>query len=73
MAGTILAGAPPILVYFSGDRDVHWGYGLLTHGHMNWPARTISVGMTLLARQLPIRATPAEEAGGWVWRGIYLI
>ena len=19
-------GAPPILVYFSGDRDVHWGY-----------------------------------------------
>ena len=27
-------GAPPILVYFSGDWDVHWGYGLLTHGHM---------------------------------------
>ena len=27
-------GAPPILVYFSGDRDVHWGYGLLTHGHV---------------------------------------
>ena len=25
-------GAPPILVYFSGDWDVHWGYGLLTHG-----------------------------------------
>ena len=23
----------PILVYFSGDSDVHWGYGLLTHGH----------------------------------------
>ena len=20
--------------YFSGDWDVHWGYGLLTHGHM---------------------------------------
>ena len=29
------AGAPPILVYFSGDWDVHWGYGILTHGHMN--------------------------------------
>ena len=28
-------GAPPILVYFSGDWDVHWGYGLLTHGHVN--------------------------------------
>ena len=26
-------GAPPILVYFSGDWDVHWGYGILTHGH----------------------------------------
>ena len=25
-------GAPPILVYFSGDWDVHWGYGILTHG-----------------------------------------
>ena len=20
--------------YFSGDWDVHWGYGFLTHGHM---------------------------------------
>ena len=28
-------GAPPILVYFSGDWAVHWGYGLLTHGHMD--------------------------------------
>ena len=27
-------GAPPILVYFSGDWDVHWGYGVLTHGHL---------------------------------------
>ena len=26
--------APPILVYFSGDWDVHRGYGLWTHGHM---------------------------------------
>ena len=24
-------GAPPILVNFSGDWDVYWGYGLLTH------------------------------------------
>ena len=28
-------GAPPILVYFIGDWDVHWGYGLLTHGHIS--------------------------------------
>ena len=27
-------GAPPILVNFSGDWDVHWGYGLLTHGQI---------------------------------------
>ena len=25
-------GAPPLLVCFSGDWDVHWGYGVLTHG-----------------------------------------
>ena len=25
----------PILVYFSGDWDVHWEYGILTHGDMN--------------------------------------
>ena len=30
-------GAPPILVYFSGDWDVHWGYGILTHGHIPPP------------------------------------
>ena len=28
-------GAPPILVYFGGDWDVHWGCGLWTHGHIN--------------------------------------
>ena len=27
-------GAPPILVYFSGDWEVHWGYRLLTHGRI---------------------------------------
>ena len=28
-------GAPPISVYFSGDWDVHWGYGVLTHSHLD--------------------------------------
>ena len=28
-------GAQPILVYFSGDWDVHWGYRILTHGNIN--------------------------------------
>ena len=27
-------GAPPILVYSTGDWDVHWGYGTLTHGQV---------------------------------------
>ena len=28
-------GAPPMLVSFSGNWDVHWGLtGLLTHGHV---------------------------------------
>ena len=22
--------------YFSGDWDVHWWYGILTHGHLTW-------------------------------------
>ena len=29
-------GAPPVLVYFSGDWHVHWGYGLVTHGHVGF-------------------------------------
>ena len=33
--GTTLVGAPPILDYFSGDWDVHWGtIWILTHGHV---------------------------------------
>ena len=28
-------GAPPILVHFSGDWDVHSGYGVLTHGQIS--------------------------------------
>ena len=31
-------GAPPILVYFSGDWDVHWRYGLLPHGQVRTAA-----------------------------------
>ena len=29
-------GAPPILAYFCGDWDVHWGYEVLTHGHLSY-------------------------------------
>ena len=27
-------GAPHILVYFSGDWDVHWGYGMAIWGYV---------------------------------------
>ena len=33
-------GAPPILVYFSEDWDVHCRYGILTHGHVTKPTST---------------------------------
>ena len=36
-------GAPPILVYFSGAWDVHWGYGLLTHVHMQIVSRKVQL------------------------------
>ena len=29
-------GAPPILVYFVRDWDVHWGHGILTHDHVSF-------------------------------------
>ena len=37
-------GAAPILVYFSGDWDVHWGSGLLTHGHIFFAEAGASFG-----------------------------
>ena len=42
-------GALPILVHFSGDRDVHWGYGILTHGHI---ADVVKIAFLFLCRTL---------------------
>ena len=41
-------GAPHVLVYFSGDWDVHWGLtGLLTHGQMFvWFSKGGSLGLS---------------------------
>ena len=36
-------GAPPILVHFSWDWDVHCGYGILTHGHLSGPLQRMAV------------------------------
>ena len=59
-------GAPPILVYFRGDWDVHyWGYGLLTHGHLAqrnkiWGAWTLSA----TPRQAPAKLGHRPAATG---------
>ena len=52
--------SPPILVYFSGDWDVHWGYGVLTHGHISWRnLASISAGAESLEPG-PLGAEPAS-------------
>ena len=62
-------GAPPILVYFSGDWDVHWGYGLLTHGHMPKPSSPVFIAFALglpdqvLARRATARAHGPYASG----------
>ena len=47
-------GAPPISVDFSGDWDVHWGYGILTHGQVK------ANGTTALPRVWNSALYPAE-------------
>ena len=42
--------------YFSGDWDVHWGYGLLTHGHMD---------SAFLGDGLPMRRPQKETTTIW--------
>ena len=49
-------GPPPILVYFSGDWDVHWGYKLLTHGQVG-PKKSVSKLATSKGTQKPRSAT----------------
>ena len=45
------AGAPPILVYFSGDWDVHWVYAILSHRHFG-------------EQEVPTRKAGADRALG---------
>ena len=67
-------GAPPLLVYFCGDWDVHWGYGILTHGHIPWRpkpspiVRFTACGISSLAAGTsswgpPAPRRPAEMGG----------
>ena len=47
------------LVYFSGDWDVHWGYGLLTHDHIG----RLTIGRTIVQAFVRERS-PKESANG---------
>ena len=62
-----MVGAPPILVYFSGDWDAHWGYGILTHGQMGNPGPSVEVRtvefFALLAFALHSARGPAGDSG----------
>ena len=59
-------GAPPILVYFSGDWDVHWGYGILTHGHIRWTlGKTWSCTWALELHMLHIGAAHVDWGCTW--------
>ena len=57
-------GAAPILVFFSsGDWDVHWGYDLLTHGHMAFRQVRLSILVQFLACPSAILFEPYV----WIW------
>ena len=66
-------GSPPILVDFSGDWDVHWGYGILTHGQIR-PNRAL-LGQTQDAQgrgtcamhAAPLSVFPPKVPGPRFW------
>ena len=51
-------GAPPILVYFSGDWDVHWGVRDLDP----WPCHSVLCALLSLSLILPVE--PPKPVGG---------
>ena len=60
-------GAPPVLVHFHGDWDVHWGYGILTHGHFLVEALSFPL-VFRVASMFSGRFFRAGSAGGnWIW------
>ena len=65
-------GAPPILVYFSGDWDVHW---ILTHGHLGvgeWTAEFGGDSCPTTWRWLPINTLSLPVFEGVIWGPIHL-
>ena len=54
--------------YFSGDWDVHWGYEILTHGHMFSPGSfrgNLSLDMSSIC--LRIYVSPLLSKGIWTY------
>ena len=74
--------APPILVYFGGDWDVHRGYGILTHDHLTDVDGSGGAGrphrVPLHRSEMPGAGLPAGARfggdlflwGGWVAGGV---
>ena len=57
-------GAPTSLVYFSWDWDVHWGYGILTDGHIVTIHAQLGYNSSLrLKKPNPQRHAKAQSAG----------
>ena len=65
-------GAPPILVYFSGYWNVHWGHGILTHGHLSLagtdPRQERPIECLPSTDPLPFELRLAVFKAGCVWR-----
>ena len=64
-------GAPPILVYSSGDLDIHWGYGFLTHGHMSTlsmpPFASLSLRYGIKDKDVTMCVTESGRQDGHAW------
>ena len=69
-------GAQSILVHFSGDWDVHWGYGLLTRSRIEaGKGGLLSAGVPqgYQDARKPAEAHEARGAGAWVARARVLL
>ena len=55
-------GAPPILVYFRGDWDVHWesGYNILTHVQIILAPAKQTIGLSGIHRAPPAQAKGSQ-------------
>ena len=59
-------GAQPIFVYFSGDWDAHWGYGILTHGHLKLRQQTNGICNTQSKPEKLACGVRQADAASWM-------